>query len=162
MRRSLRASFLDASFLAKVFAAEPHSDIAREYFRAASTKYTAPFCFYEALNVLKSKWKFRGQLSKEQYFDAALQLTAWYSSSAQPDDLDFSNPTVFAEARGIAQRHDLDLSDALQILIVKEGYFSSLAAGSRTLLVTADAGLVSAAKAEGVLAWNVTRDPEPE
>jgi hypothetical protein len=48
---------------------------------------------------------------------AAFQLTAWYGvSSAQIDDLDFADPLVFAEARLMAERNQLDLADAFQIL----------------------------------------------
>jgi hypothetical protein len=65
----------------------------RPYFNGEPTKYTTPFCFYEVLNVLKSKWLYKGKLTKEQYLDAAFRLTAWYgASSRRISDLDFSGP----------------------------------------------------------------------
>ena len=161
-RRAARADFFDASALAKIYSDEPCSDIARDYFRSRSTKYTTPFCFYEAMNVLKGKWKHKGQLMIDQYLEAAFQLTAWYgASSSEVNDLNFTEPTIFAEAKSIAERNRLDLSDAFQILSVKKGYFSVLVNESSTVLVTADKELADAAKAEGLRAWNLMLEPTP-
>ncbi len=162
-RRAARADFFDASALAKVFTDEPRSDVVREYFRVRSTKYTTPFCFYEAMNVLKGKWKHKGQLTAEQYLSAAHQLAAWYgASSSKIKDLDFTEPSTFFEAKEIAQRSNLDLSDAFQVLSVKKGYFSVLVNDSSTVLVTADKELAEAARAEGLRAWNLMLEPAPE
>ncbi len=161
-RRAARADFFDASALAKVYSDEPCSDIARDYFRSRSTKYTTPFCLYEAMNVLKGKWKHKGQLTIDQYLKAAFQLTAWYgASSSKVNDLNFTDPTTFAEAKAIAERNRLDLSDAFQILSVKKGYFSVLVNESSTVLVTADTELAAAARAERLRAWNLMHEPAP-
>jgi hypothetical protein len=134
----------------------------RQYFNGRATKYTTPFCFYEPLNVLKEKWKHKGQLTLDQYVDAAFQLTAWYgASSARVKDLDFTSPLTFSHAKDIATRSRLDLSDAFQILSVKAGYFSSLVNESATVLVTADKELAEAARVEGLTAWNVMLEPPP-
>jgi predicted nucleic acid-binding protein len=74
MRTAFRADFFDASALAKVYTDEPCSAVVRQYFNGRATKYTTPFCFYESLNVLKGKWKHKGQLTLDQYVDAAFQL----------------------------------------------------------------------------------------
>jgi len=162
-RYAARADFFDASALAKVFSNEPYSDVVREYFRTRATKFTTPFCFYEAMNVLKGKWKHKNQLSIDQYLEAAFQLTAWYgSSSSKIKDLNFTEPTTFAEAREIAIRGQLDLSDAFQILSVKKGYFSVLVNESSTVLVTADIALADAARAEGLRVWNVLSELAPK
>jgi predicted nucleic acid-binding protein len=119
-----KADFFDASALAKIYSDEPGSAVVREYFRSRATKYTTPFCFYEAMNVLKGKWKHKGQYTLEQYLDAAFHLTAWYgASSSKVKDLNFTEPTTFAQAKAIAQRSQLDLSDAFQILSVKKATF---------------------------------------
>jgi predicted nucleic acid-binding protein len=68
---------------------------------------------------------------------------------------------VFRDARSIVERYGLDLSDAFQILSVKEGFFSMLAADSRTVLVTADEDLAKAAKQEGILTWYILGEPPP-
>jgi predicted nucleic acid-binding protein len=162
-RRAARADFFDASALAKIYSDEPCSDIARAYFRSRATKYTTPFCFYEAMNVLKGKWKHKGQLTIEKYLDAAFQLTAWYgASSSKVRDLNFTEPTTFAQAKEIAQRNQLDLSDAFQILSVKKGYFSVLVNDSTTVLVTADRDLAGAARTEGLRVWNLMTEPAPQ
>lgn len=157
-----RADFFDASALAKVYCDEPCSDVARRYFRTCATKYTTPFCFYEAMNVLKGKWKHKGQLTIDQYLEAAFQLATWYgASSSKVDDLNFTEYTTFSEAREIAERNRLDLSDAFQILSVKKGYFSALVNESSTVLVTADDGLAIAARTEGLRSWNLMLEPAP-
>lgn len=162
-RIAFRADFFDASALAKVFTSEPGSDIVREYWRSRATKYTTPFCFYEAMNVLKGKYKHKGKLTVAQYFDATFKLTAWYgASSAKIDDLDFTDPLTFAETRSLAERNGLDLSDAFQIMSVKRGYFSVLVNDSSTILVTADADLASAARSEGLRVWNLLLEPLPK
>ena len=162
-RRAARADFFDASALAKIYSDEPCSDVVREYFRNRATKYTTPFCFYEAMNVLKSKWKFKGQLTIEEYLDASFKLTAWYgASSSKISDLNFTESTTFFEAKEIAERNLLDLSDAFQILSVKKGYFSVLVNDSSTVLVTADKGLADAARNEGLRAWNLMLEQAPE
>jgi len=162
-RKALRADFFDASALVKIYSDEPRSELTREYFRSRATKYTTPFCFYEALNVLKGKWKHKGQLALDQYLEAAFRLTAWYgASSAAITDLDFTDATTFGKAKEIAERNQLDLSDAFQILSVKSGYFSALVNDSSTMLVTADKELAEAARNEGLSSWNLMLEPAPE
>jgi hypothetical protein len=79
------------------------------------------------MNVLKGKWKHKGKLTIDEYLDAAFHLTAWYgASSSKVKDLNFTEPTTFVEAKKIAQRSQLDLSDAFQILSIKSGYYSVL------------------------------------
>jgi predicted nucleic acid-binding protein len=158
-----RADFFDASALVKVFADEPGSIVVREYWRSRATKYTTPFCFYEAMNVLKSKWKHKGQLTLPSYLEAAFELTVWYgASSSKVSDLDFTDPLTFAETKSLAERSGLDLSDAFQIMSVKRGYFSVLVKDSATVLVTADNALAEAARAEELRVWNINLEPPPQ
>jgi len=158
-----RANCFDASALVKVFADEPGSEVVREYFNHRSpTKYTTPFCFYETLNVLKVKWMYRDQMTKAQYTDAAFRLVAWFEASARyARDINLTEPTIFFRAREIVERYSIDLSDAFQILSVKEGYFSHLINESRTVLVTADDALAKAAALEGVRSWYCLGDSQP-
>ena len=159
---AVRADFFDASALVKVYSDEPGSDVVCEYFRNSATKYTTPYCFYEALNVLKGKWKFKSKMTIDQYFEAAFQLAAWYGeSSSHIADLDFTDPATFGEAKQMAKRHCLDLSDAFQILSVRKGFFSGLANESSTVLVTSDKGLADAAKMEGLRVWHTMLERAP-
>lgn len=160
--QAVRADFFDASALAKIFSDDHHSDVARTYFGRCPTKYTTPFCFYETMNVLKGKWRYKHQLTFDQYLDAAFRLTAWYgASSSRISDLDFTDSATFVEAKYIAERNGLDLSDAFQILSVSKGYFSGLVNDSSTVLVTADRALAVAARKEGLRAWDLMHEPAP-
>jgi predicted nucleic acid-binding protein len=158
-----RASFFDASALVKLYVPENRSSEVQEYFNAEATKYTTSFCFYEALSILKTKWRRQSALTQDQYLEASFRLTAWYAANERwiknPDLTDVN--TLF-EARDLAKTHNLDMSDALQIVVVKRGYFSSFASGSKTVFVTADRELARTATAVGVRVWNVMEEDAPQ
>lgn len=160
--KAVRANCLDASALVKLYVKEDGSEIVHQYFRGEATRYATPICFYEALNVLKVKWLYRKEINRDEYLSATFSMTAWFSAfSLGLKDVDFLSPFVFKDVQGIAERHGLDLSDAFQILSVKDGYFSRLACDSRTVLVTADEALAEAARKEGVRAWYLLKEPPP-
>jgi predicted nucleic acid-binding protein len=161
--RWVRGNCFDASALVRVFIDEPGYEVVRPYFHGESTKYTTPFCFYEALNVLKSKWIYRKEIDKATYLKAAVALTAWYGASSRQvaDDLQFEDHGAFAKVREIVSRTNLDFSDAFQIVSVKFGYFSHLGPNSKTILVTCDRSLAEAARAEGLKVWNALDEPAP-
>ena len=160
---AVRADFFDASALVRVFTDEPESAAVRQYWHSRASKYTTPFCFYEAMNALKGKWKFKGQLDHPGYLDAAFRLTAWFgASSRRIKDLDFADPLTFSKTKSIAERHSLDLSDAFQITSVQQGYYSVLINESATVLVTADNELAAAARNEGLRVWNALTEPAPQ
>lgn len=162
-----RANFFDASALVKVFAREPDGERVRSYWQDESpTKYTSPFCLYEALSILKGLWKNRKPprytINEEQYHKAAWQLITWYAAATRySKDLDLHDHVVLREALSLSQRHSLDLSDAFQILCVKEGRYSRLIQDSQTLLVTADGELAKAAAIEGIKSWNCLAGDPP-
>ena len=58
----------------------------------------------------------------------------------------------------LAQKHSLDISDAPQLLALRSGTYSSLEGTARASLVTADRKLASAAKSEGMPAWDCVHD----
>lgn len=68
---------------------------------------------------------------------------------------------VFSSAKLLVERTSLDLSDAIQIISVKEGYFSHLVNDSKTVLVTADKALAAAARAEGLRVWSAMEESPP-
>jgi hypothetical protein len=72
------------------------------------------------------------------------------STSGGLPDIDFFDPLVFAQVESICRKHQLDFSDAFQILSVLKGRDSIFAGDSRTVLVTADRALSMAAEAEGL------------
>ncbi len=163
MNTPVRANCFDASALVKVWVDEPDCGPARHYFNTQSpTKYTTPFCYFETLSAMKLKW-LRGLISREVYLNAAFGLTVWFQATARKvKDIDLTHPPTFLRAKEIVEQYEVDLSDAFQILSVKEGYFSPLVNGSATLLVTADEKLANAAKAEGVNAWYCLSWPIPK
>ena len=152
------ADFFDASALVKIYVNEDGYEKVRNYFNESSTKYTTPFCFYEALSVLKGK---RGkELTNKEYLDSSARLTAWYAASSfQIKDLNFTEPELIKKACAIVEKDEkLDLSDAFQILSVKEGYYSRNCNDSQTLLITADKRLAKVAKSEGLRVWSVLEE----
>lgn len=162
MSSAARAICLDASALVKLYVDEDSSDTVREFVRTEPTRYVTPLCFYEALSVLKVKHFYRKELTRAQYDDAIFSLVAWFAHiSEQIKELDFMSPSVLKEAQAIAQRYNLDISDAFQILSVKEGFFSRLVGDSRTVLVTADKNLAAAARSEGLKAWYCCGEAPP-
>lgn len=158
-----RANCFDASALIKVFSNETGSEVLRDYWNNRSpTKYTTPFCIYEALSVLKVKWLYREELTKEQYLDATFQILAWFGmTTLHGENLDLHNPIVLIKVQDLAKKYSIDISDAFQVLSVKEGYFSALINDSQTILVTADKKLARAARAEGIKAWYCLTEEEP-
>ncbi|MRV70224.1 PIN domain-containing protein [Duganella sp. FT92W] len=163
MRPPPRANCFDASALVKVFTDEDGSDLVRDYWDNRSpTKYTTSFCFYEALGVLKVKWMYRHQLTKQQYHDAAFKMAAWFSFNTRyAKEVDIHDALVFSKVRELSDRYSLDLSDAFQIISVKDGYYSHLVNDSQTVLVTADEGLATAARSEGLKCWYCVGEAEP-
>lgn len=159
----VRANCFDASALVKVFSDEELSDVIREFFsNQAPTRYTTPFCFYEALSVLKVKWLYRNEIDESAYRKSAFRLTAWYAKTlTSTKDINFYDPIVFHRVQSLVEKYAIDFSDAFQIESVKSGYFSHLADESRTLLVTADKRLSEVAKEEGIKVWYFLTDPIP-
>jgi predicted nucleic acid-binding protein len=159
---AVRANLFDASALVKLYVNEKGSDIIKSYFDSEPTKYTTPLCFYETLNVLKAKCFYKNEISEEEYHKATFGLAAWfYSVVKNIEDLNFLSSTVFTNVQEIAQKHSLDLSDAFQILSLKEGYFSGLGSESKTVLVSADKKLSKAAREEGLRVWYFLKESKP-
>ena len=71
------------------------------------------------------------------------------------------NVHTLMSAQKFAKDHDLDLSDALQLLSVKHGTFSKLEKESKTVLVTSDGALAKAAEVEGLRVWNPEKQSRP-
>ena len=152
---------LDASAAIKLVLDEPGSDHVRKYFTDRGGFYITGLCLAEALGVLKRK-KLRGGLSGHQYFGKCYLLLAYLREHRiNLDDIQISSVETFLKAEDIARRHNLDLSDSLQIVSVKYGRFCSFVQESKTVLATADRDLESAARMEGLRVWNCEDSEEP-
>lgn len=157
-----RASFFDASALVKLYVDEPQSDVVRGYFNTEATKFTSTFCFYETLNILKSKWKHSAKLTRDEYLEACFRLTAWHAFNERYiTNPELTEPKTLHAARDLAKSTNLDMSDALQLISVKEGYFSALSSGSQTVFVTADKDLAVQARNLGLRVWEVMSEAPP-
>jgi predicted nucleic acid-binding protein len=162
----LRLHFLDASVLVKlVVNEEPRETCARilSYFNESPSRLfrTTSVCLAEALGVLKTKWLSRKELTQRQYDKACYDLITYlceeHVSVEQPA---LENSVIFGRTREVMKKYNLDLSDAFQIVTVSQ-MFQWLASQHRPVLVTADDGLARAAKEEGLLVWDICRDPTP-
>jgi predicted nucleic acid-binding protein len=149
--------YLDASAALRLVLREPGFENLRKCLHLRGSQMTT-LCFAEALGVLKRKWQ-RRQLSDEQYLGCCYLLL--HGCRITLEDTGLEDRQTFMQASRIARKHKLDLSDALQLLTVKYGKFRQLVAESKTLLITADGDLASAAKAEGLRVWNCEKESTP-
>jgi hypothetical protein len=100
---------------------------------------------------LKSKWQ-RKRILKKDYFDKCYLLLSKVRGKPkfiQVDDVQLADLAVFTKTEEIAKRYDLDLSDALQLVTIKQR-FGMLVGRSKPLLITADGALACAAEREGI------------
>lgn len=165
--RAVRAVYLDASALVKLYVKEEDSDRLEKFVQKEANRYTTTMCFYETLNVLKRKW-LKKQISKEEYLKTSLGITAWFSFQPRFEyDVDLLNRTDFYKVEEVVKKYDLDISDAFQIVSVRDGPFSHLVDADapgcpkNTLLVTADKKLAEVARKEGIRSWFITEEPPP-
>lgn len=111
---------------------------------------------------MKGKWT-HGRLTQEAYLAACEDLFA----RVRGDSLEIEDAPIFSkdsraiydEVEKLAQKHSLDISDALQLLTLRSGTYSRLEGTARASLVTADRKLACAARAEGMRAWDCVHDP---
>lgn len=78
------------------------------------------------------------------------------------DEVDLSDTKIFDEVESVVKIHNVDISDAFQIVTVKRGKHSKFSGESKSLLITADTDLAIAAKAEGINTWDCLNDPVPK
>src|SRR5206468_827485 len=102
------------------------------------------------------------ELTTDAYLDAVYRLTVAASGKEiELQDYGLMDPFVQKDVKRIIKTHNIDVSDALQLLTLLKGEHSVLVRGSASVLITADKGLATAAKAEGVRVWNCAAEPAP-
>jgi predicted nucleic acid-binding protein len=161
---AIRRNCFDASALIKRYVREEGSDVIREYWSKEASKLTTSLCFYETLTLLKVNYFYRKNLTRENYNVATLDLCSWFTDTVLENysEPNFLSPTVFLRSQKMAALYQLDLSDAVQILSVKESFGAYMwRDDSRTILVTADKKLAKAARAEALRVWSVLEEPAP-
>jgi predicted nucleic acid-binding protein len=158
MRRcAARTNLLDASALVKLVVMEDRSEKLRRYIETESGWYTTPFCFYEALSILKVKYMYRKEITEDEYNNASFSLMAEYRGTAKVYDLDLTDPAIFFYTQRIATNHKVDVSDAFQIVSIVKG--CPFAGDSKTILITDDKDLARGARHENCKVWHLPDDP---
>lgn len=158
---AIRTHYLDASALVKLLVNEQGSEVVRKYFDQYSNFYTPSLCFAETLTTLKFKYR-KKEITQREYIKACNLLMAHISAeSIGIDEIEIANRQTYWEVEKLAQKYNLDISDAFQIFTLKKGYFSILGGESEPILITADFRLADAARQEELRVWNCMKEPEP-
>ena len=158
---TIRTHYLDASAIIKLLIDEEGTAALRSYMDSHATRVTTSLCFAETLGVLKAKHNHK-RISAEQYLAACEELIAdLRNETLVIEDIGLTERRVFDEVEILCRKHRLDLSDAFQLLTLCSGQLSSLEGDSRPILVTADKKLATAARSEGLRAWDCMHEPAP-
>ena len=153
--------YLDASALVKLVVDEGDHEPVRSFFKANVNFGATSLCVAEALGAIKAKWS-HGRLSEAAYFHATreLVLNTW-SNRVEVEDVGLFSPDALQPVEAMARKHNLDLSDALQLETIRRGKYAHLGPNSASVLITADSRLARAAELEGMRAWNCIAAPLP-
>ena len=161
--RAVKARYLDASAIVKIYADEDGSSRVRELFYSAVSFCSTSLCIMEALGILKGKWLSRNQITEDEYFDKTKKLIiSTWGNTIEVDDINLFTPEGQRSTEAVAKKHSLDLSDALQLQTILQGRYSRLSGKSSSILITADEGLAKAARAEGIRVWDCLREDMPQ
>jgi predicted nucleic acid-binding protein len=146
----------DASALVKLVIKETGSSVLRHLLDEHGFFYTTLLCFTEALGVLK-RYRSKKRLSQEQYIGAANRLRGLVTSRCIKfvEYGDLTVPQIFYAATDLSDDHNIDLSDALQIVSVQRSHLAD------AILITADRDLAKAARKEEIQVWNCEKEPAP-
>lgn len=157
-----KVRYLDASALVKLVVDEGDHSQVRQFFNSNANFAATSLCLAEALGVVKAKWT-HGRISEAEYFAATryLVINAW-GNKIEIDDIGLFSPAGLTSVESLAQRHALDLSDALQLETILRGKYAHLGPNSASVLITADRKLAQAAEAEGVRTWNCVATTPPD
>lgn len=156
--------YLDASVAVKLVTDEEGSNLIKEYMKKNSSYHfhITEFVFYEVLSVLKQKWC-REEITFKQYQNSVFQFDSYLHDESIQIDSEFRpcHLNIFVELREFIKKYNLDYSDALQLYTVLNGKWRSSCNECRTIFVTADRSLSSAAKQEGLRTWYFLEEPDP-
>lgn len=143
--------FLDASVMVKLFVDENGSKQIRGYVQDTTISFfTTNFCYFETLSVLKGKWKHK-KINHDEYIQHCSLLFA-YKKEERIKIMEYPLTDLhdFGKLERLTKNYGIDISDALQLLSIKETVLRMTVEESETTLITGDKGLAEAAKKEGV------------
>lgn len=95
------------------------------------------------------------EIDRDHYFKSCFSLLSYLKNRRlRINEQEISSYDTFRQAKEVAERYYLDLSDALQLVGLKSGMFSHFVQESKPVLVTVDRLLEAAARSEGFRVWN--------
>lgn len=151
----VKCFFLDASAMVKLFVDEnePGFEQIRDYFNSLNAAFfTTNFCYFETLSTLKRKWQ-RSEITQSEYLRHCRLLFAYKEErKIKIKEYPLKDLHDFRKLECMTETHGIDISDALQLLSIKETILSKkfVVEESETTLITADDGLAKAAENEGI------------
>ncbi len=164
----LKFKYLDASALVKLYINESGSQQLRDFFNTETNFLTTWLCLAEALGVLKRKWKKKG-IEKDEYLKAVTSLMIEWRDRIESGDIKSFDPSVPLKVKEVAEKFNLDYSDALQLWTLQSGRLSSFRVESAPnvyesalFLITGDGDLASAVRSEKIKVWNCNAGPAPK
>jgi predicted nucleic acid-binding protein len=160
MSKAVYTYYLDASALVRLFVDEPGAKDVREYFNTTPNACVTLISFFEALGVLKRKWQCKwDEPDYHEAVECLLQMI--YGGKPEVDNTALADPPTFRSVSQIAEQHNLDFADAFQLFAILNGKYAPLTSGSKTRFVSADRGLVRAARSQGIPTWLCSRNGTP-
>jgi predicted nucleic acid-binding protein len=139
---TIKFFFFDASILVKLVVDEPGSKKVRDLL-GNGTCQTTQMCLHEAYGVTKRKWK-KKEIDDEKYLHAMYMLSSLVRDNmVRLVENSLENIDDFGDAKRLVAQYtnQIDLSDALQIISMKKGFYSLLGGESQPVLITADKNL---------------------
>ena len=166
MEKNIRIFWLDTSALVKLFIDERGSKELREEVSGKDWTfiYTIDYCKYEFFNVLKRKLiteKKRESITEKSnalkdYFKYISILNTYIKNEQiKIDDMDDDTTIIWRDTRILAEKYEIDFTDAIQFALLQTGSLSMFKGGkSEAILVTSDTGMIKAAEGENMPFWN--------
>jgi predicted nucleic acid-binding protein len=113
----VKFKYLDASALIKLYISKNEKGFRqlREFSNAGTNFFTTWLCLAEALGVLKRKWN-KKEIKTDEYFNAITFLLIEWRDRIESDDIKSIDPSVPLQVKRIAEKYNLDYSDALLLL----------------------------------------------
>jgi len=110
-------------------------------------------------------------MTDEEYFSCCDELLAYVAGDdIEIEDIEIKDRGVFRDVENLMRNYNegkskkkiIDLSDAFQIMSVKQNYFSRFEkTDSMPILITGDKPLADAARREGLRVWYCIDEPSP-
>ncbi len=149
----MRPYLLDASAIVKLLVVENGSVKVRHLCSTSAVICTTWLALAEVYGVLKRQSR-QQKWGESRYDKKIFELQRYVQKRVKIHGPANLPATQFRDVRRIQRRYNLDFSDALQLALLRFGFYAALVANSKPILVSADRKLLAAAKAESIITWN--------